>query len=60
MVFSNVQKGTHHMASPLFAFRLLFCIGRLTKGERLGLGQEVAQEQLVDILAAVGLSLIHI
>ena len=29
-------------------------IGRLTKGERLGLGQEVAQEQLVDILAAVG------
>ena len=29
-------------------------IGRLTKSERLGLGQEVAQEQLVDILAAVG------
>ena len=29
-------------------------VGRLAKGECLGLGQEVAQEQLVDILAAVG------
>ena len=29
-------------------------IGRLTKGERLGLGQEVAQEQLVHVLTAVG------
>ena len=29
-------------------------IGRLTKGKRLGLGQEVAQEQLVHVLAAVG------
>ena len=29
-------------------------VGRLTKGERLGLGQEVAQEQLVHVLAAVG------
>ena len=29
-------------------------VGRLTKGECLGLGQEVAQEQLVHVLTAVG------
>ena len=29
-------------------------VGCLAKGECLGLGQEVAQEQLVDVLAAVG------
>ena len=29
-------------------------VGRLAKGERLGLGQEVAQEQLVHVLTAVG------
>lgn len=29
-------------------------VGRLTKGERLGLGQEVAQEQLMHVLTAIG------
>ena len=29
-------------------------VGRLTKGERLGLGQEVAQEQLMHVLTVVG------
>ena len=29
-------------------------IGRLTKSERLGLGQEVAQEQLMHVLTAIG------
>ena len=29
-------------------------VSRLTKGERLGLGQEVAQEQLMHILTAIG------